>query len=177
MRVFRLLVGVWLAMNLLVKVDAQPRDEQPSIDFGGARIALGMTIETVKQNLAANGRHLQFLNDGVTEMVVLNNSTEPFAGEGQVTFIDGRVAYASFQFPETRDAVQLAQELAGAIENVETTDCTLRNFTAHGTGGGHSDIIATCGPKTIMITTIDPLGGDRFTNVVIEIGSLTRGNK
>jgi hypothetical protein len=134
-----------------------------------------MTVEQIEKSLAASGRHLKFLEDGQTALVTLNNATEPNGDEGQVTFYNGRAAYAAFQFPETRDAVVLAQELAGAIENVEIRNCSVENFTAHGTGGGHSDSIFNCGSKTIVVTTIEELGSDnRSTNVEIEIGTIPK---
>lgn len=163
---------------------AQEGKQQPYLEFGGARVLLGMTVRQVEGNLAATGRHLKFLYDGrtasgMTEQdasVNLNNVTEPNGFEGQVTFYNGRVGYAAFQFTETRDAVVLAQELAGAIENVDARNCSLENFTAHGTGGGHTDSIFTCGRKTIRVTTIEPLGDDRATNIEVEIGTTVPGS-
>jgi hypothetical protein len=160
---------------------AQEGKQQPYLEFGGARVSLGMTVGQVERILAAAGRHLKFLYDGQTASgmteqaasVTLSNVTEPNGDEGQVTFYNGRVGYAAFVFSGTRDAVVLAQELAGAIENVDARNCSLRNFTAHGTGGGHSDSIFTCGSKTIRVTTIEPLGDDRSTSVEIEIGTTT----
>jgi hypothetical protein len=98
-----------------------------------------MTVGQVERDLAAAGRHLEFLYSGQTASgmteqgasVTLNKVTGPGADAGQVTFYNGRVGYAAIQFSGTRDAVVLAQELAGAIENVDARSCSLENFTAH----------------------------------------------
>jgi hypothetical protein len=79
-----------------------------------------MTIEQVKAALATSSRHIDFLNDGETAIVRLNGAASADSDEGQITFSKGRVIYAAFQFPETNDAVVLAQELAGAVASVIT---------------------------------------------------------
>ena len=163
---------------------AQAAKQPPYLEFGDARVSLGMTVAQVERNLAAAGRHLKFLDDGqpasgMTEqvgLVTLNHITEPSGDGGQVTFYNGRVGYAAFQFSGTLDAVVLAQELEGAIENVDARNCSLENFTAHGTGGGHTDSIFTCGSKTIRVTTIEPIGENRSVNVSIEIGTTAPGS-
>lgn len=158
--------------------------QQPYLKFGGARVSLGMTVEQVERNLAAIGGHLKFFYDGQTASgmteqaasVTLKSPPEPNSDEGQVTFYNGRVGYADFKFSGTRDAVVLAQELTGAIENVDARNCSLENFTAHGTGGGHTDSIFTCGSKTVRVMTIEPLGDDRSVIVSIEIGTTLPGS-
>ncbi len=173
MSVSRMFMAAWLVVCFSAQCGAQQRERQVSIEFGGARIALGMTVEEVQASLAKNGRQPNFLSDGQTATVALIGSAEPYGGEGQITFHNRRAVYAAYQFPETSDAVVLAQELEGAIESVEGSNCLLRNFTSHGTGGGHSDSIAYCGSRTIVVMTVEPLGsGNRSTHVEIEIGSL-----
>lgn len=171
MKLLAVFVGAWFAAGLLIRGAAQEKNQQPYLDFGSARVSLGMTVEQVKRNLAADGLNLKFL-DAQTALVTRNAATEPNSDMGQVTFRNGRAAYAAFQFPGTNDAVVLAQELAGAIENVDGRNCSLKNFTAHGTGGSHTDSIFDCGPKTILVMTSRPLGDNASTFVEIEIGTL-----
>lgn len=156
----------------VVSLEGQRREEAPSLEVDGTRIQLGMTQEQVMTALEKNGMKLRFLFDGHAALVV-RKDTPPNVNDfdSQITFYDGRAAYVSFQFPDAHSAVQLAQEIAGAIESVEDRNCSLENFSAHGTGGGHTDVIANCGPKTITIMTVEPLGGERSTHVEISIGS------
>ena len=166
--------GVLLTI-LSVNSGGQGRLEQPSLDIGGAQISLGMTVEQVKATLDKNGKHLRFLWDEKTALVVRNGTpTDVNDFDAQVTINNGRVVYVSFQFPEAHSAAELAQEIAGAIESVEAKNCSLENFSGHGTGGGTSQIIATCGSKTIVVMTVEPLRGNRSTHVEITIGSTTQ---
>lgn len=164
--------GPCLITAIAIPCAAQQQRPQAYIEFGRARVSLGATIDQASRNLAQSGLRLKFLSDGQTALVTPNDGSDQNNDEGQVTFYNGRVAYAAFQFPQTNDAVVLAQELAGAIENVKAENCSLENFTAHGTGGGHTDSILSCGSKTIRVMTIEALGTNyRSTNVQIEIGS------
>ena len=93
----------------------QRKQEPPSITFGGAQVSLGMTVELVEKNLAASTRHIEFLADKRTAVVRLNGASVPNGDEGQVTFADGHLVYAAFNFPVALNADQLAQELAGLL--------------------------------------------------------------
>jgi hypothetical protein len=161
-----------LLTSCAVKLQSQRKEEPPSLDIDGTRIQLGMSQEQVMTALDKNGMKLRFLWDGHAALVV-RKDTPPDVNDfdSQVTFYDGRAAYVSFQFPQAHSAVQLAQEIAGAVELVENKDCSLGNFSTHGTGGGHSDVVAYCGQKTIVIMTSEPLNGERSTHVEISIGS------
>jgi hypothetical protein len=155
-----------------VNLQSQRKEEPASLEIDGARIQLGMTQEQVMTALNKNGMKLRFLSDGHTALVERKDAPpNVYDSDSQITFYDGRAAFVSFQFPEAHSAVQLAQEIAGAIEAVEGKNCSLENFSAHGTGGGHSDVVANCGPKTITIMTMEPLNGERTTHVEITIGS------
>jgi hypothetical protein len=155
----------------VVSLESQRKEEPPSLEIDRASIQLGMTQEQVAAALDKNGMKLRFLWDGHAALVVKKDAQNLSDADSQITFYDGRAAYVSFQFPVAHSAVQLAQEIAGAIEAVEDKNCSLENFSAHGTGGGHSDVVANCGPKTITIMTMEPLGGERSTHVEISIGS------
>ncbi len=158
---------------LSLNTRAQRKQEPPSIAFGGAQVSLGMTTEQVEKNLSENARHIEFMTDKHTALVRINNA--PVPSEGQVTFFDGRVGYAAFHFPDAHDADQLAQEIAGAVENMDTKVCTLSNYSSHGTGGGLSQTIFDCGSKSFNVMTTEILGhNDRYTHVEITIGAIPR---
>jgi hypothetical protein len=155
--------------------EAQQRQESPFIEFGGAQIALGMTVEQVEKNLAESTRHFEFMTDKHTALVRINNAPASSVNEGQVTFFYGRVVYAAFHFPDADNADQLAQEIAGAVENMETKACTVSNYSSHGTGGGLSQTIFDCGPKSFDVMTTENLGrSERYTHVEITIGAIPR---
>lgn len=176
MHFIRTFVVAGLVAGLLSsEAKAQRREMPPSLEFGGAQVSLGMTVEQVQKSLAESARHIDFLGDKRTAVVRLNNAPIPTGDEGQVTFFDGHAVYASFQFPEAHGAVELAQELAGAIESMETKTCTVGNFSSHGTGGGTTQTHLDCGPKTIIVMTIDVLGNsERSTQVEITIGAISK---
>jgi hypothetical protein len=154
-------------------IAAQRKQPPPSIEFGGAQVSLGMTVGQVEKNLAESARHIEFMSDKHTAVVRVNNASVPTGDEGQVTFFDGRVVYAAFQFPGTHDAVELAQEIAGAVENMGTKTCALRNYSSHGTGGGFSQTIFDCGSKSFNVMTLETLGtNERDTHVEISIGAI-----
>ena len=111
----------------------QANQRQPSIAFGMAKISLGMTIQQVEQNLAGAGRHIQMLQDKETAIVYRNGITDD--SEGQITFYDGRVAFAQFAMPNANSAEDLALEIASAVDSMESNTCDASNFSAHGTGG------------------------------------------
>jgi hypothetical protein len=144
----------------------QPKQRQPSIAFGIATISLGMTVEEVQKRLAESGRHLEFLDDKVTGLVHAPNEIE-----GQVTFSGGRAVYAQYQMPNVQTADDLAQEIAGAVDSMETKACEASNYSAHGTGGGFSQSIFQCGSRQFNIMTVQTLGrSTRTINVNIQIG-------
>ena len=67
-----------------------------------------------------------------------------------------------FLAPTPHNAKELAHEVAGAVETMDTKLCALRNYSSHGTGGGLSEAIFDCGSNT---------------NVEITIGVLADSNK
>jgi hypothetical protein len=154
---------------------AQRKQEPPSIAFGGAQVSLGMRIEQVEKNLAETARHIEFMSDKHTALVCSNNAPCR-GGQGQITFLDGQVAYAAFDFPAPRDANELAQELAGAVDDMDSKLCTVSNFSGHGTGGGYSQTTFHCGSKSFEVITAESLGSnERYTpEVKITIGEVPR---
>jgi hypothetical protein len=150
----------------------QQTQDQPSVTFGMAKVSLGMTVQQVEQHLSEAGRHIEFLPDKQTAIVRVNGHLEDL--EGQVTFSRGSAVYAQFQMPAVQSADELAQEIAGAVDSMDTKTCTVANFSAHGTGGGHSESIFKCGPRTFDVMTVQVLGSSaRTINVDIEIGQIT----
>jgi hypothetical protein len=70
-------------------------------------------------------------------------------------------------------ADELAQEIAGAVDNMETKTCETSNYSVHGTGGGFSQIISQCGSRRFNVMTVQVLGSPaRTVNVNIEIGQI-----
>jgi hypothetical protein len=150
---------------------AQRAQGQPSITYGMARISLGMTVEQVEQRLAESARHIKTDSDKDTALVYTNGKSSDF--EGQITFASGRVIYADYHMPTVYSADELAQEIAGAVENMETKTCEASNYSAHGTGGGFSQIIFQCGSRRFNVMTAQVLGSAvRTVNVNIEIGQI-----
>ena len=154
-------------------VSSQRKQLLPSISFGEAQVSLGMSVGEVVRNLAENGRHIEFMPDKHTALVHMNNAPISSGSEGQVTFFDGRVTYAAFHFPDARDAYELAQEIAGAVENMDTKSCTVTNYSSHGTGGGVSETVFDCGSKSFDVMITEILGhSERYARVEITIGEI-----
>jgi len=148
---------------------AQHLQEQAFMTYGRARITLGMTVEQVEQHLSEEARHIQFLSDKETAIVYQNGVTDDF--EGQITFGGGHVIYADYHMPNVRTADDLAQEIAGAADSMENKTCTISNYAAHGTGGGHSESLFECGSRRFTVFTMQTLGSSvRTINVNLEIG-------
>jgi hypothetical protein len=148
---------------------AHERENGPSITFGAATVTLGMTVAQVEEHLSEAGRHLQFLSDKQTALVHRNGDNE--SSEGQVTFSGGVAVYARLKMPDAQSADDLAQEIAGAIESMDTKTCTASNYSAHGTGGGFSQSTFECGLRRFDVMTVQVLGSSvRTVNVNIEIG-------
>jgi hypothetical protein len=170
MSLIRVLTGVGaVVLCARLNAPAQRPQEQAFMTYGRARIALGMTVEQAEQRLAESSRHIQFLSDKETATVYQNGVTDDF--EGQITFGGGHVIYADYHLPNARTADELAQEIAGAVDSMETKTCTISNFAAHGTGGGHSDTIFECGARRFVVFTMQTLGSNaRTINVDLEIG-------
>jgi hypothetical protein len=166
-RTMALLGAAALATGL--KGEAQRAQTQPSITYGMAKISLGMTVEQVEQHLAEAARHIKKGSDKDTALVYLNGESTDF--EGQITFASGHVIYADYHMPTVSNADELAQEIAGAVDNMETKTCEASNYSAHGTGGGFSQIIFQCGSRRFNVMTVQVLGNaTRTVNVNIEIG-------
>ena len=147
------------------------RGQQPSLNFGSANISLGMTVQETQQLLTEAGQHFQFIRD---EPPPLRTLTIDGGDEGgQITFSGGRAIYGSYHMPTARNADALAQEIAGAVDTMETKTCSISNYSAHGTGGGFSESSFHCGPKTFSVMTTQVLGSSmRVVNVNIEIGHI-----
>jgi hypothetical protein len=174
MRKVLLLFGSLLvALTVGFNTGAQQRRHPPSISFGMAYVSIGMTREQVEQNLTQGGRHLELLPDKQTELVVPNGKSGPQDREGEVMFVGGRAVFAEFDFPETASATELAQEVAGAVDEMDSKVCAISNYTSHGTGGSVSETLFDCGGKGFYLSTSELLGNvERDTNVAITIGSL-----
>jgi hypothetical protein len=165
------LVGVFALFTVLGA--AQRPQTEPTISYGTAGISLGMTVEQVEQHLAQAARHTKPVSDDDKNnlLVYLNGGDADF--EGQIAFRNGRVVYADYQMPVTDNSDDLAQEIAGAIENMETKTCTASNYSAHGTGGGFTQSTFECGSKRFFVMTVQALGSNvRRVNVHIEIGQM-----
>jgi hypothetical protein len=169
MSLIRVLSGTGaLIVGVVLNVAAQRTQSQPSITFGMAKISLGMTVQQVQESLSRAARHIQFLPDKETSIVRRNGDDD---AEGQVNFSGGRTVYAEYQMPDVHTADELAQEIAGAVDNMETKTCEVSNYSAHGTGGGFSQSIFECGSRRFNVMTVQVLGSSvRTINVNIEIG-------
>ncbi len=155
-----LAVACAAALATGIKGTAQRKQEQPSITFGMAKISLGMTVEQVQESLSGAARHIQFLPDKETSVVRRNGDDD---SEGQVTFSDGRAIYAQYQMPNALSADELAQEIAGAVDSMEAKSCEASNYSAHGTGGGFSQVIFECGSRRFNVMTVQTLGSSTRT--------------
>ncbi len=165
----KLIVIGALAFAIVLQLSAERN--QPSIAFGMTTVSLGMTVQQVQERLSGEARSIKFLPDKVTALVYANR--DPDETEGQITFSDGRVVYAQFQMRNVGNADELAQEIAGAVDNMETKNCDLSNYSAHGTGGGFSQTIFDCGSRRFNIMSVQSLGiSDRTINVNIEVGQI-----
>jgi hypothetical protein len=92
MRALGALVWIGVVATLLgPNIQVQRRQQQPSIEFGGAQVSLGMTVVQVEKNLAESARHIEFMSDKHTALVRVNNAPVTSGDEGQVTFFDGRL--------------------------------------------------------------------------------------
>ncbi len=170
-RVFAVTGAVVLATTL--NLSSQRKQVLPSISFGETQVSLGMSVEEVERNLAESGRHIEFMADKHTALVHMNNAPISGGSEGQVTFFDGRVTYAAFHFPDARDAYELAQEIAGAVEDMDTRSCTVTNYSSHGSGGRLSETVFDCGSKSFNVMTTEVLGhSERYTRVERTIGEI-----
>lgn len=166
-------IGAVAAALLGISNKAERKQEQPSIAFGTAEVSLGMIVEQVEKVLAESARHIELMSDKHTALVRINNVPAPKGHEGQVTFFDGRVVYAAFHFPDAEAADQLAQEIAGAVENMNAKDCAVSNYSSHGTGGSLSQTTFDCGSKSFEVITTEVLGNkQRYTHVEITIGAI-----
>jgi hypothetical protein len=162
-----------MAVISLSLLDAGGQQKQePAISYGRAQVSLGMTIDQVAKNLAESSLQLHFIDKG-NAVVRINGVPEPEGDEGQVFFDGGRVVCASFHLPAIHNATELAQEIAGAVENMEVKTCAVSNYSSHGTGGGTSETIFDCGLKSFDIETSETFGSsERHTSVEITIGTL-----
>jgi hypothetical protein len=84
--------------------------------------------------------------------VYVNGVSDDF--EGQVTVRGGHVIYSQFEMPDAHSFDELAQEIAGTVDNMETKTCTISNFASHGTGGGRTDSVFDCGSKRFNAETL-----------------------
>lgn len=167
-RALALAGAVILAVTLSL---AAQRAQQPSLNFGSANISLGMTVQEAQTLLTEAGRHFQFIRDEPPPLRTL--TIDGGSDGGQITFSDGRAVFVEYQMPVAHSADALAQEIAGAVDSVETKTCSISNYSAHGTGGGFSQSIFQCGPKTFNVRTTQLLGSSvRDANVTIEIGHI-----
>lgn len=176
LRLLALLASV-VALVVVFGITTDAQHAGPSLAFGNANISLGMTPEQVEKHLADANRHIEFMKEYKDSALVrINNSAEPEGDEGQVIFSNGRLVYAAFDFPSPGDTHELAQELAGAVDAMDSKQCRVSNFSGHGTGGGYSETRFDCGAKGFEVITVDSLGtNDRNApELKMTIGALPR---
>ena len=150
---------------------AAQRVQQPSLNFGAANISLGMTLQEAQNLLTGAGQHIHFIPDEKPPVRTAMIDEDDYYG--QVTFWDGRVVFVKYQMPVAHNPDELAQEIAGAVDSMETKTCSASNYSSHGTGGGFSESIFQCGPKRFSVTTTQVLrSGVRDINVSIQIGHI-----
>jgi hypothetical protein len=170
-RALALAGAVFLVVTLSL---AAQRAQQPSLNFGSANISLGMTVQEAQTLLTEARQHFRFIRDEPLALRTLTIGSDEGGDEGgQITFSDGRAVFVEYQMPTAHSADALAQEIAGAVDSMETKTCSVSNYSAHGTGGVFSQSIFQCGPKTFNVMTTQLLGSTaRDVNVTIEIGHL-----
>src|SRR2546426_921470 len=80
--------------------------------------------------------------------------------------------------PVASDAHELAQQIAGAVESMDSKECRVSNFSGHGTGGGYSETRFDCGAKGFEVMTVEPMGTkERYTpELKMTIGEMPRAN-
>ena len=167
-RNIRLVLAILTASCFLIAQSS----EVVSIEFGSARIALGMPEAQVKDSLIQGGRRLVF------DTVGGDNPGAVYQGqryEGQVTFNrrNRQVVYAAYHYPATRDATVLAQQIAAAVTRLDRKACVVANHSGQGADGSLSATYLDCGPKRLTLMTAEVIGGERTTHVQVSIGDLT----
>ena len=163
----------WLNIVVLVTfvlfVYSAPLAQQqsPSLMFGTSSIALGMTHAQVSQALATANRHIKMMSED--SGAVVNGRQEDW--EGQIIFSNDRVVYAAFDLPPVRNTDDLAQEIAGAVDNMDSNNCAVHNYTSHGTGGSTAVTKFECGSRRFSIMTTQVYGQQKSVGVKLEIGN------
>lgn len=172
---FAMLVG---ALSLAARLGGAPQaaQDQPSVQFGDVHISLGMTVDQVNQRLWKASIMVAPLQEDPLNLLVCQKDCKDAANvEGQIAFKNGHVVYAAYSMPSAESAADLAQEIAGAIENMDNKTCTVSNNTSHGTGGTFTQSIFYCGAKRFNVMTTSAFGSSAgSTNVNIEIGQLSK---
>lgn len=149
----------------------QRSQERPSIAYGTANVSLGMTVEQVEQSLQGGSRYMKTIPGYKDSTLVYVNGQSNPTSEGQIIFSNGRVTYADYKMPDVSNADELAQEIAGAVDEMETKTCIISNYTAHGTGGGFSQSTFECGARRFLVMTTQTLGNNtKSIHVSLEIG-------
>jgi hypothetical protein len=154
----------------------QPR-EQASINFGTAKISLGMTKAQAERSLSAAARHIEFVNAGGQSKATVVRDGQPNDFNQSITFRDDIVVDAVSLMPTPNSVDELAEQIATAVDNMETKSCsaaTDRSRTLSGTGEGRFLMIRfTCGTQRISLNTIKlslPNHESVSTSVGIAIG-------
>jgi hypothetical protein len=174
MRVTRLLALAVVVVMSALQGTAQRGQQEPSIRYGLSTISLGMTLAQTQQSLSSSGRHLEQLQGDPDKATWIVSTNARKNDEGQVTIRNGKVVYADYTMPDARDADELGQEIAGAIESMSTKTCQAQNYSSRGTGGNFSQSIFSCGLQRFDIQTAQVIGSPRQVNVNIRIGSVTQ---
>lgn len=164
-------VGMCLILFTGVVVVALAQQRPPSISFGSVSVSLGMTKGNLEESVMGSGWHLQPLQNYKESMLIEpDNGSSP---SGQVVFDGDRITYIDYQFATARNAAELSQEVAGAVEEMNVKTCSIQNYASRGTGGAFTESIFDCGAKRFSIMTVESLGSDeRNTNVHIELGAI-----
>ena len=162
--------------NLTPTRPAERSQQEPFISYGGARISVGMTIGEVKRALSQANRHIEQDSSSGNIWIVSPNGSNILGEDGQITFNkdpEPHVVFASYNLPDVKTAEELAKEIAFAVDSMDSKVCVASNFSARGTGGGHSDTVFECGLQRFEVSTGYILGAFssiRPTNVSIRIG-------
>ena len=153
----------------------QPQEqtqEQPSLTFGSARISLGMTQGQVEQHLSEASRHIAHAGLGDQNMMGVFRNGE-LIQEGGMWFRDGRVVFAVIQMPNAKNADELAEQIANAVDNMETKACAALNFRTGTVGSPFSSLQTrfVCGSRRFEVMTMRYSGGSpEFNTTGISLG-------
>jgi hypothetical protein len=145
-----------------------------------------MTLYQVQNVLERNGFRFQMTDDKRTAMAYRMVQGRASADDGQITFDvaippdQQHVIYANYKYPAV-SADELAQEIAGAANIVESKRCVVSNDDTHAIGLTISQTIFECGLQRFVVETQEfselqarqmGITNRRTTTLKFEIGTL-----